>query len=303
MATFNGAEFIDAQLNSIAEQTHRAWSLWISDDGSDDATLTKIARFQARHPDHNIQLLRGPSRGASQNFLSLLAHPDLPDTYVAFCDQDDVWMPDKLARATAALTNASPTVPTAYSCGDIATNVNLEPVAQQPRNFTSASFGNALVQNILRGNAIILNCAAVSLLREFIGSATAAEGVPFHDWWVYQVITGMDGLIILDPAPGLYYRQHNANALGANIGIKGITTRVTLLRSGVYQNWMDRNRVALCTLNKSLSPSNRITLEQFNGVRCSKGFHAIGRLFASRVRWQTRLGTAIIAIQAFRGRL
>ncbi len=88
LASYRGASFIEAQLDSIAAQTHRNWRLIVSDDGSDDETRDIAADFAARRPAGQVRIIDGPRRGATQNFLHLLSAAT--DGMIAFCDQDDV---------------------------------------------------------------------------------------------------------------------------------------------------------------------------------------------------------------------
>ena len=95
MATRNGAAHLAEQLDSIARQTHADWSLFVSDDGSTDDTKRILADFARSHP---VTVVDGPRKGAAANFLSALCHPDLPLGTIALADQDDIWLPGKLAR-------------------------------------------------------------------------------------------------------------------------------------------------------------------------------------------------------------
>lgn len=93
MATFNGADWLEEQLESIAHQTRRPDRLVISDDGSTDGTVD-IARRFARHAPFDVALLEGPDAGPDENFwhAAMHARSDL----IAWCDQDNVWDPRKL---------------------------------------------------------------------------------------------------------------------------------------------------------------------------------------------------------------
>ena len=106
MATWNGAAHLEEQLRSFEAQTHRDWSLWVSDDGSTDATGRILADHAAAHPGR-VHLFEGPRRGSAANFLSLLAQPDLPPGVVALADQDDVWLPHRLERGLEWLARAT----------------------------------------------------------------------------------------------------------------------------------------------------------------------------------------------------
>jgi cellulose synthase/poly-beta-1,6-N-acetylglucosamine synthase-like glycosyltransferase len=75
MATRNGAAYLPEQLASLAAQTECNWRLWVSDDGSTDATGLILAEFARHHP---VRVLGGPQQGAAQNFLTLLCHRTCP---------------------------------------------------------------------------------------------------------------------------------------------------------------------------------------------------------------------------------
>ena len=101
LATFNGATFLPQQLQSLKKQDHRRWTLIISDDGSSDETLN-VAREEVAATQ--LQIFAGPQRGLTQNFWNALMQ--VPDgNFAAFCDQDDVWCPDKLSRALSGLSH------------------------------------------------------------------------------------------------------------------------------------------------------------------------------------------------------
>ena len=87
MATRNGAAHLPAQLASLAAQSHSGWRLWVSDDGSTDATRALVQDFGR---DHDVRLIDGPQRGAAANFRTLLARAaqDAPQAALAFSDQD-----------------------------------------------------------------------------------------------------------------------------------------------------------------------------------------------------------------------
>ena len=101
MATYNGERFLQEQLDSLARQTLLPFELIVCDDGSMDGTLDILHRFAAKAP-FPVQIHRNPERlGCGENFLQAvgLCEGDL----VAFSDQDDVWLPEKLAVCAQAL--------------------------------------------------------------------------------------------------------------------------------------------------------------------------------------------------------
>ena len=99
LGTYNGEKFLEAQLDSLEAQSVTNWTLYVSDDGSTDATLDIIHRYQSKWGTDKIRYRLGPQKGFAQNFLSLACDTSIKADYYAFCDQDDVWLPEKLSIA------------------------------------------------------------------------------------------------------------------------------------------------------------------------------------------------------------
>ncbi|MEO5614827.1 MAG: glycosyltransferase, partial [Cypionkella sp.] len=157
LCTYNGADWLAGQLDSIAAQDHADWALWISDDGSTDATRAIIAEFQARHPARDIRLIEGPRQGGAQNFLSLICHADLPvgpQTHLALCDQDDIWLPEKLSRALALL-QAQPDSAHPLIYGGQSRHINNkgQVIGHSRRPRGKVTLQNAVVQNMVSGHS------------------------------------------------------------------------------------------------------------------------------------------------------
>ena len=258
LCTKNGGPYIRAQLQSILAQTHRDWTLWISDDGSTDDTLACVNRFIVAHPDRDIRLVTGPGQGCAQNFMTLLARPELTRAWVAFADQDDVWMPHKLARAVDMIWRG--TGAQIYASRSIYTDAALNPIGMSPDYQRPFAFGNALVQNILRGNTIVLPPDVTEFLADTLPFALDA-GVPFHDWWVYQTVAGAGFDVIHDAKPGVLYRQHDNNLLGSNRTHAG--HRAAILLRAVFAGWIDRNLRVLSDLSPVLTGQSRRVLFDF----------------------------------------
>ena len=95
MATYNGEKYLREQVDSIISQTCQDWHLYIHDDGSKDSTIAIIKDYICQYPDSITLLDYPPQGGACKNFLSMLDKVEAP--YYMFCDQDDVWLPEKIA--------------------------------------------------------------------------------------------------------------------------------------------------------------------------------------------------------------
>ncbi|MEX0367154.1 MAG: glycosyltransferase, partial [Ruegeria sp.] len=233
LCTRDGADHLEAQLASYLAQDHDAWDLWVSDDGSRDDTVAILDRFAAAQAGrHHVHRIAGPRRGLAANYLAALCHPDFPAGPVALSDQDDVWHAGKLGRALARLDGA--TGPALYGAQYTYADAALRPLGDSRAPARPPGFGNALVQNIVSGHTATLNADALALVRQ----AGVPEGVPYHDWWLYQLVTGAGGRVIVDDRPVLLYRQHGANAMGGHRGLRASLRRLGQLMGRTYGQWM-----------------------------------------------------------------
>lgn len=248
MGTRNGGAYLRQQLASLAAQDHRHWSLWISDDGSTDATHAHIRAF-AKDCPNPVVLLRGPQAGASANYLNLLCHPDLPPGPVAFADQDDLWLPTHLSRGLTALSYDTPQAGQAYVPNRLFQKAGQLPRRMPRRTPKGPSFRNALVENILGGSGLILDGAATAQAR-----AIGPVDVPFWDWWLYLLFTGIGTQVLQDPMPGILYRAHDGNLLGPRRGVRAILWRAEQVRNGTYRTWIMANLAALEPHMNALTP-------------------------------------------------
>ncbi len=239
MATRNGAAHLQAQLDSLLAQTDADWRLWVSDDCSADATTEILLAFRLAHPHREIRVLTGPGRGAAANFLSLLCHPDLPPGPVALCDQDDVWLKGKLARALRRIARA-PEGPVLYAAESWRTDARLRRLARRSAPALRPGFANAMVQNLCSGHTTVLNAQALALVR-----LAGQPAIAFHDWWLYQLVTGAGGTCRLDPQPVALYRQHHTNLIGATGGLGPMIRRADLLLHRDYALWLSAHHSAL----------------------------------------------------------
>jgi glycosyltransferase involved in cell wall biosynthesis len=219
LATFNGEKYLSDQLTSIERQTHRHWRIFASDDGSTDATPARLEAFRSRHADR-VAIWEGPVAGSAKgNFFGLL-HAAPPARYVAFSDQDDVWVDDKLDRLVAACQRlerrVGPGVPCAVFSDLRVVDETLQVRATSfCREINSrperVSFGSLLVENAIPGCSMLVNSALANEFRSYRGPL---EDARMHDWWLALLAAGM-GAISFVPDQLVLYRQHSQNAAGS----------------------------------------------------------------------------------------
>jgi glycosyltransferase involved in cell wall biosynthesis len=207
LASFNGERFLQHQLESILAQTHKEIIIHIRDDDSKDKTVTILEEYQLNHP--NIKVTYGSNIGVIDSFFTLLKEADPSCNYYAFCDQDDYWQSDKLARAINLLSKEDQEKPLLYCSKVEFVDARLQHLgySQTP---SQIGFGNALVENIAAGCTIVINKKARDLIL-----STKPQLVLMHDWWFYLVISAF-GKVIYDENSYIKYRQHGGNTVGGS---------------------------------------------------------------------------------------
>lgn len=288
LALYNGARFVEAQLDSIAAQRHTDWRLIVSDDGSCDDGVARVERWAERNPGHDIRLTRGPGEGFARNFLSLLGRVESAAPYVAFSDQDDVWLPEKIGRAVAALATVPRALPAIYCGRRLICDHRLDHRHDSERWDRPPAFRNALVQNIAPGNTIVMNRAALRLLQ---AAGRRVTRLYAHDWWVYLMVMGAGGRVIRDPVPMLLYRQHGGNAVGARRGPRAHLNMLRLALGGQLRRWQDLNVEALALAGPYLTRENRELLAGYEAARRAPWYRRPRRLHRLGVFRQSQAGT------------
>ena len=238
MATFNGAEFLTEQIDSIRRQTISQWQLLIRDDGSTDRTPALLHEFAQDDPririiDHSLETL-GPAGNFSR--LMSLALREQADAF-AFSDQDDIWEPHKLERQLSALAELhqqhgkdSPAL--VYSdltlidagSGDMAA---LFMTRQHIHHPDCPPLLTLLLQNHVVGCSMLMNRPLLVL------AAPVPDSAHMHDWWVALCASAAGANRYL-PEPLLRYRQH----VGSQVGAHGIAGR--LRRPRRWLSWLSK---------------------------------------------------------------
>jgi rhamnosyltransferase len=229
LAAFNGTSWIEKQLDSILAQARVDVSVFISVDPSTDGTEVCCASYAQRH--ENVALLPPSGRfgGAARNFFRLIRDVDLsPFEYVAFSDQDDIWHPDKLDRATGALRASdfdaySSNVTAFWPDGKRLLLDKAQPQVRWDHLFEAAGPGCTYVLSQRLAAAF-----KTSLLERW----DAAQQVTLHDWYCYAFARNHDFRWFIDPVPTMEYRQHAGNQVGANTGIASFLTRLKTIADG-----------------------------------------------------------------------
>jgi len=292
LATFNGEKFLAEQLDSLQAQTITNWQLYVSDDGSTDRTMDIIKHYQKLWGAEKIQYKDGPQKGFAQNFLSLACNSNIKADFYAFCDQDDIWLPEKLNTALINIkANENKEIPYLYTGRTILVNEKLKPYGLSPLFTFPASFRNALVQSIAGGNTMVFN----NKIKIFLESKGILNIVS-HDWWLYIVVTGLGGNVFYDKNPFILYRQHKNSVVGSNVSLISKFNRLLFVLKGRYKNWNSQNINELIKIKNDLIFENRKTLELFSLMRDANFKDRIRLFQVCGLYRQTRAGSLSLII-------
>lgn len=218
MATYNGEEYIAQQIDSIIGQTFTEWRLLISDDCSQDSTLSIIEKYASR--DDRIKIIsNGVKYGsAKSNFFSLTAHASAD--YVMFCDQDDVWMSDKIASTYECMRTCEDGCPS-YKPIMVFTDMaiadsNLSTIADSFElhsniDISRTAFSRVLAQSLGAGCTMMINAPLLNCMKRTLVN----DSIIMHDWWA-TIIASAFGAICHVDEPTSLYRQHEDNSVGAS---------------------------------------------------------------------------------------
>ena len=203
IATYNGAAYLEEQLKSLLAQTYPAIEIVASDDGSTDNTVDILLQYAAVHD--NFKIIKNKTNlGYIKNFEQAMAAAS--GEWIAPCDQDDYWYPDKISLMVEGIGS----YPMLY-CDSELVDDKLQSLGMKMSDKKNlATYTNCLVfatDNCIAGHATLLT------KKLFLSAAPFPPKVP-HDWWLPYVSTFHGGIKYLD-TPLVKYRNHAANFIGA----------------------------------------------------------------------------------------
>ncbi|HDS0940195.1 glycosyltransferase family 2 protein [Pseudomonas plecoglossicida] len=292
LCTFNGCKYLREQLDSIINQTHKNWILYVSDDGSTDGTLDILGTYQ-KVLETKLKIFDGPRQGFARNFLSLIQHSQVDGDFFAFCDQDDIWLENKLSTSLAAIQHESDGTPTLYCARTKLIGPDGRDLGYSPLFTKPPSFRNALVQSLAGANTMLINRRTRALL------ALTEPNLPVvaHDWLTYLIVSGYNGVIVFDSTPTILYRQHGENLIGSKMGFKHRFKRLTAAIKGRFSDWNEMNIRLMNPHRSNLSEEHRQILEYFERARESALFQRL-RLLANTGVYRQTLGGNLSLLMA-----
>lgn len=220
LSTFNGEKFLASQLESIRSQTFTDWILLVRDDGSSDKTVSIIKNYC--QTDKRIILLEDQLGNLNifKSFSTLMQQAVMrEEQYIFFSDQDDIWLPDKLERQTALLSELEKQHGTETPLlvhSDLAVvDGGLQEIHPSYLQFEKLQRNTLSPVKTLLINNFVTGCT-VGMNRRLLEIATPIpDSVYMHDWWC-ALCAAVCGKIGFTEEATLLYRQHHHNSIGSN---------------------------------------------------------------------------------------
>lgn len=225
MATYNGERFIEEQLSSLAHQTLLPTQLVVTDDCSCDRTLSAIERFASTSSFQVVVQRNDERRGYVKTFERSIARCE--GELIALCDQDDVWLPEKLTRSVTAFQDPD----VGFVFGDaLLVDVDLQTLgeslwrfggfdeARQQLAVTQGLFSLLVGRPLVNGPTLVFKSALKSIVLPIPDGCTA------HDDWIALGASFVSRGVAIDK-PLIKYRIHEGQAVGVVGGPQAVMGR------------------------------------------------------------------------------
>ena len=262
LATYNGAQYVRAQIESLAKNSVPFRLHWLDDHSSDETR--EVVRASAR--DAGIQLCewhQSGHLGVPASFFRLLECVEA-DFYL-FCDQDDIWQPERITAIVEDLNTSLSSATLSFT--EVLTFEGDHPTElHRPYDLSS---GSAISRYLKEGRAYAYmpGCASAQSqgftrpLRDIVVQHTsiARSHACMHDWWMYDIAMACGTVRALPDAPKVHYRRHQGSYCAA-LGFRGRSTLKTIWRNmHTMRQVARRHSQGLLLVSTSLTPGPKLT--------------------------------------------
>jgi len=234
LAAYNGMEWIDDQVKSILNQEKVSIHLFISVDRSTDLSYEWCEKLAIS--DSRVEVLPYGERfgSAAKNFYRLIYDINFSNSnYVAFSDQDDIWLPNKIYTAVVKMNmSLSDGYSSNLTCFD---SVNKKEWILK-KDSTQTTF-DYLFQGGSAGCTYVISNQLASKIQAIVGSNLASCDLAIsHDWLIYAISRSYNYKWYIDSNSYIRYRQHDHNVQGALPGVSGHVDRLRRFQNGWYKS-------------------------------------------------------------------
>lgn len=213
MAAYNGHEYLEEQVQSLFAQTEEDITIYIHDDGSEDGTAELLDELARKHSDRIVLVAGQPCGSAKANFWYLLSQVEAE--YYFFCDQDDVWLPEKAEKSLQRLKALDGRCRCVFTDMRVVDKDLMEIDSSflhyNGRDPYELRYPRILIDNPAAGTTMCFDRA----LRDLALSADFdLSGIEMHDGFLLAMAALCGSTAYIDE-PLVLYRQHSANDMGA----------------------------------------------------------------------------------------
>lgn len=257
LATYNGENYIEEQINSILVQVNVSVDIMVADDGSKDNTLGII---KDKFPHISIKENKPSTGSAANNFLKMLVETDFEEKfdYIAFSDQDDIWLSKKLDQAVHQLKEQKADL---YCSNLTKWDMKTGEYSLLKKDFPQKKF-DYIFEGGSAGCTYVFTKSLGYKLRDFVQKLDVSDWEEFsHDWLIYFFARSRDYKVFIDGNSYIHYRIHNNNVHGHlnKLSIKSIIDKFSKVLRGYhrehiknYIKYLDKNSEAYTVANDFL---------------------------------------------------
>lgn len=262
LSTYNGERYLSEQIESILSQSYKNWQLLIRDDGSKDNTINIINKFTEK--DSRIKFINKDNienLGVHKSFYTIVKY-ESADFYF-FCDQDDVWKPDKLDVFLSYMEENDNSVPVLYYSSLTTVDSELNVISE--RMFSRSKAMN-ITENLVKNE--IVGC--VTAINSSLANEWLYSGIGMHDSHLALLALSTGKLVYIKEST-IYYRQHENNVIGASNK-----------KNPIQQFWQmintSQNRAKFIIDNNTLETQEKMILWDFYNLKNEKFFKRISTI-------------------------
>ena len=202
LAAYKGEQYIAEQIESILTQLGENDEIVVSDDYPKGKTKDTVLSLASK--DNRIRYIEGEGKGVVKNFENALRN--CSGDVIFLCDQDDVWLPDKVESVMTEIRNGACLVLHDASVTDADLNITDESY------FSSHGSNASLIGNMIK-NSFVGCCMAFT--KELMSETLPFPAeIPMHDWWIALVALKKNRRTVLLNKPLILWRRHGDNVTG-----------------------------------------------------------------------------------------
>lgn len=265
LSTYNGSKYLAEQLDSIFNQTYQNFTLYIRDDASTDSTFSVLKSYMNEHPSYARRIIIVPNNqqhnlGYMESFWLLLDQCGGAD-YYAFCDQDDVWLPNKLETGITCLEKEDPSIPLLHFsnynyCDEQLNYLHPAPTIRHPIRFQDVLFYTPAF-----GFSMLIN----EQLRSLALQTTNRTQLP-HDGWIQKLAASCGKILYTNKCTALY-RRHSSAVTASNTQL--LSTILYWIKHDIFGSSMKKTHFVINRFYEEyslyLSPQDFKLLKLYTG--------------------------------------